>query len=291
MRTPFGLFGANIIACAFWLYLSTATGQPQTNIFPDVTDLLSAEEFWRSMEALPSSQQLQEQHQQLMQAIGLIRQDTEAALHRHANAINLKLDLVNQALASERERELQAWRSSNRFALATASIIVGVVFLEILFLAWLSARAVNRLAARIFACLAGQSLPSATSALSGGNAAYLLAENVMEEANLRLQYGIERLERRLLDLESATTRFQAASQKPPSTSTAKALSLHARSEASAPKVTRHPGVSLTLGDGESLIFLPHDNEATQFRSFRHFLQKLRKRFQPTRIAKSRRVVN
>jgi len=145
---------------------------------------------------------------------------------------------------------------------------------------------VNCFAVRISAGLAWQTLPTPSSALAGRNAGYLLAGNLVEEANLRLQQRIERFERRLLDLESAAARFQAATRKSPGAATGKDSGRQAGSRTIAAKSTRRPGVSLAFGNGESLIFLPRDKGAAQFSSYRHFLQKLRRRFQLMRIAKS-----
>jgi len=123
---------------------------------------------------------MQEQHQQLLKAIDLVRRDTDVnlqryttavdrvrrdtavSLQRYAAAVDVKLDLLKQDFAAERERVLQTLRSSNRFALMTASIIVGFLLLEILFLGWISVRAVHRLATRMSAWLSehSQSIPA-----------------------------------------------------------------------------------------------------------------------------------
>jgi len=51
------------------------------------------------------------------------------------------------------------------------------------------------------------------------------------------------------------------------------------------EVTLKAGRSLTLGVGESLIFLPNKERIPPFRNCGHFLQKLWKRVQPVRITK------
>ena len=62
--------------------------------------------------------------------------------------MDTKVELLTQAFASERERELQVLQESNRFALASAGIMTGLLLLGIVFVGWISVRAVNRLARR-----------------------------------------------------------------------------------------------------------------------------------------------
>src|SRR6266516_1994625 len=169
IRIQVGLFGAGTIACASFVCLSTAMGGSQTSSPPNGAETLTP-------------QQLQEQQQQLLKAVDGIRQDTQVHLQRYATAVDrirketdasLKrftatvdgtLDRLNRAVASERERALQTLRNSNRFALTTASIIVGLLLLEILFLGWLSGRAVNRLATRMSGWISEQSSFSGAAA-------------------------------------------------------------------------------------------------------------------------------
>src|SRR6266540_3582135 len=133
MRTQIGLFGAGTTACASFLCLATALDGSETSSPPNGAEPLSVEKGWRSPEVLLTPQQLQEQHQQLLKAVDVIRQDTQVHLQRYATAVdrirkdtdaNLKrfttavdgkLDRLNRAVASGRERDLQTLRNSNRF--------------------------------------------------------------------------------------------------------------------------------------------------------------------------------
>jgi len=286
-----GLFGAGTIACASFVCLSTAMGGSQTSSPPNGAETLTP-------------QQLQEQQQQLLKAVDGIRQDTQVHLQRYATAVDRirketdaslkrfitavdgKLDRLNRAIASERERDLQTMRNSNRFALTAASIIVGLLLLEILFLAWLSGRAVNRLATRMSGWISEQSSFSGAVAVVGTDAAHPLTGSMVEETNVRLQNAIERLEQRLLDLEHTTGHFPTTLITSPVTQVSIASTAQLRSNPVPAKPAKASGVSLTVGqEGESLIFLPHEREITPLHTYRNFLQKLRKRFQPARIAK------
>jgi len=301
IRTQAGLLGTFVGASI--LCLSTAMGGSQTNPPPNVAEPSSVEKGWKSPEVLLTPQQLQEQHQQLLKAVDLIRQDTQAHLQRYATAVDRirkdtdaslkrfttavdgKLDRLNRVVASEREHDLQTLRSSNRFALMIASIIVGLLLLEILCLAWISGRAVNRLATRMSTWIAEQSSFPSAAAVVGIHAGHPLAGSLVEETSLRLQNAIERVEQRLLDLEHTTSRFQTSLTTSPTAQVSIPAAPSFRSSTLPAKPGKASGVSLTVGQGESLIFLPHERGITPLHTYRNFLQKLRKRFQPARIAK------
>jgi len=303
IRTQVGLF--ETLVCASILCLSTELSGSQTNSLPNGAEPLSVEKGWKIPEVLLTSQQLQEQHQQLLKAIDLIRQDTQghlqrsatavdrirkdtdASLKRFATAVDGKLDRLNRAITFERSRDLQTMRDSNRFALTAASILVGLLLVEILFLAWLSVRAVNRLATRMSTWISEQSSFPGSATVVRIDTTRPLAGNLVDESSLRLQNAIERVEQRLLDLEHTTNRFQTTLATPPTAQASIGSTAQFRSNPPQAKPGKAAGVSLTVGQGASLIFLPHESEITPLHTYREFLQKLRKRFQPAKIAKSR----
>jgi hypothetical protein len=276
----------------------------QTNLPPSEADSSSVEKGWKSPEILLTTQQLQEQQQQLLKAVDLIRQETQVHLQRHAIAVDRirkdtdaslkrfttavegKLDHLNRAITSERESSLQTLRDSNRFALTAASIIVGLLLLEIIFLAWISGRAVNRLATRMSAWISEQSPYPGAAVILGTDATHPLTGNMIDETGLRFQNAIERLEQRLFDLEHTTGRFKTTLNSSPAAQASIDAAPQYRSNPLPTKPAKASGVSLALGQGASLIFLPHERGSMPFRTYHSFLQKLRKRFQPERIAKS-----
>jgi hypothetical protein len=156
-------------------------------------------------------------------------------------------------------------------------LVLGMVFV-----AWISLRAVNRLAGHVSWCLAAQS--SAQMCGPPGwemKAAHLTPENVAKETNMRLQGAIDQLERRLIELEHTATQNSSTTL-----AESKALNLQVSSPPFAAKGVKSSGVSLSLGDGASLIFLPREERIPPFRACRNLLQRLWKWFQPARIAKS-----
>jgi len=304
-RTQAVLSGTRV--CVSLFCLSFAVGWSQSSSPSNKAEPASGERISKAPEVLLTpqalaAQQLQEQHQQLLKAVELIRQDTQIHLQRYATAmerirkdtdtslkqftaaVDGKLERLNRTVASERERDLQTLRDSNQFALTSASIIVGLLLLEILFLAWLSMRAVNRLATRMSAWNSERASFPGTVATVELDATNPLAGNLVEETNLRLQNVIEHLEQRLLDLEHTSNRVQATLISP--ASPVSFPPAHFRSSALPARPGKASGVSLTIGQGESLIFLPHEREITPLRAYQGFLQKVRKRLQPARIAKS-----
>jgi len=260
----------------------------------------SGERNSKSTEVLLTPQKLQEQHQQLLKAIEAIRQDTQVHLQRYATAVDRirkdtdsslkrfsvavdgKLDRLNRTVASEREHDLQTLSNSSRFNLTIAAVVVALLLFEILLLAWFSVRAVNRVATRVSSWISQQ--PSYDSAVAVlGTEAHV--GNRAEKTSLRLQYAIERLEQRLLDLEHATSRIPTTVSAPPVGQVTIASATHLRSHAVSTKPGKPSGVSLAVGQGESLIFLPHEQVLTPLHSYRNLLQKLRRRFQPERVTK------
>jgi hypothetical protein len=302
IRTHAGLF--DTLVCASIFCLATESGVSQTNSAPNGADASTVEKSAKSTEVLLTPQQLQEQHQQLLKAVDLIRQDTQsqlqrygsavdrirkdtdASLKRFASAMDGKLDSLNQSVTSERERDLQTLRNSNRFALTVAGILVGLLVLEILFLAWLSVRAVNRLATRMSNWIAEQSVFPGPATVVRIDEAHAHSSNLIEESSSRLQNAIERVEQRLLDLEHAASRFQTSLATPSAAQVSTVLTPQFRSNPTRAKTGKASGVSLTVGQGESLMLLPHESGIDRLHSYRSFMQKLRKRFQPERIAKS-----
>src|SRR5262245_8452680 len=119
IQTQARLCATLICACIFCL--STVEGGSQSNPVPPVIEPSTVEKGLQLPEVLLTPQQLQEQHQQLLKAIELIRQDTQGYFQRHATAVerirkdtdaslkrfttavDRKMDRLNLAVASERE--------------------------------------------------------------------------------------------------------------------------------------------------------------------------------------------
>jgi len=120
-------------------------------------------------------------------------------------AIEGRLSLVEQTLKLQHETELEALHSSNQTLLLGAGILAGVVLIAVLCGVLVLTRALNRfagLATRLRAAAVegdGQSL-----ALAAGDALSPGAFSHAEEINSRFLDAVERLERRILDLEQTS---------------------------------------------------------------------------------------
>jgi hypothetical protein len=305
MRFPTLLrrFGAGTLACGSFLCLSVPTAWPQNIPGAVSADPSVGDRNAKGPDGMLSAQQIQEQHQQLLKALELMRRDaeanlqrynatvdrirkeTEAGLQRFAAAVELKVDVLNRALAAERDRELQTLRRSNRLSLTVAGIIVGVSVLEILLMGWLLLRAVRRFADRLSAWPS----PSSSSGLGTGpedDGTTMLGPGNLE-INLRLQSAIERLEQRLLELEQPPGHAQIAiaAHTPPAGPRHKVPGPLPPSKPAPAKAVHTSGVSLTVGEGKSLFFLPHEKQRTLMQTCGACLIKFWKRCQPARIAK------
>jgi len=144
--------------------------------------------------------QLQEQLYATRLAIERNRLEAEAAAARNAEVIAGRLQLMEQSLASQRGRELETMQSANRLMLIVAGVCAGVGFVAMLLTAYLQWRAVGRLTE--FSLLSQASLTLRRSALpSPGTAHVPLSAESPEPSDERLFNAMERLERRIIELE------------------------------------------------------------------------------------------
>ncbi len=146
--------------------------------------------------------QLQEQLRVTRLAIEHDRLEAEAASTRNAEALASRLQAIEQSLASQRAQELEVLQSSNRLMLVVAATLAGAGLLTILLMAYSHWRTLNRLAEIAGALPAGTAMRvgPALPALDSGERG-LVAAGPAEQSNLRLLDAVERLEKRLLELE------------------------------------------------------------------------------------------
>jgi len=149
-------------------------------------------------EALRSYLQLQEQLQATQLALERNRQEAETLATRNAEAVTMRLQLLEQAVSTQRARELEAMQSTNRLLLIMAGSFAGVGFIAMLLTAYLQWRAVNRLA-EFTALVTGSPRPSLPTA--GGVGLNALGSGTTEQSNARLIGALNRLEGRIQELE------------------------------------------------------------------------------------------
>ena len=207
-----------------------------------------------SSEALRSYLQLQAQLHETQLALERNRQEAEAAAARNTESVTARLQLVEQALTSQRARELEAMQSANRWVLIVAGTFAAVGFLAMLLTAYWQWRAVNRLAGF-------SALPSAGLAFGGGRALpafnagemQLVGAGGVEQSNVRLIGALDRLEKKILELEQTAQTPSGGGAQASAASTATAAVAAASAGAGR--------IPLLLAKGESLLNLDKPEEA------------------------------
>ena len=151
-------------------------------------------------ELLRSYVQLQEQLHAAQLAIERNRLEAESAATRNAELITAKLTALEQSLTNARSRELEQLQGANRLMLIIGGSCAAVGFLAMLLTAWLQWRAVNRLTE--FSMLSQASFTMGrTTLIAGGDVG---GHPMTEQGNARLSGALERLEKRIIELEHTT---------------------------------------------------------------------------------------
>ncbi len=156
-------------------------------------------------QVLRSYLQLQEQIHATQMSIERARQDAETAAQRNAEATAERLNQIHQALAAQRERELTALQSSNRGMLIVAGVFAGVGLVTMLLTGFFQWRALHRLAqATAQYSSGGLALAPSAGALGFGDA-HPAPVSALEQSSARFLGIIERLEKRIHELEAGVT--------------------------------------------------------------------------------------
>ena len=201
-RTMRNLFVAGILACGLSFFANNVSaadkpGPAETSTNPAIES--SAE----SPQTLRSYLQLQEQLHSALLAIQTTRQEAEAAGKRNAETIAVRLKLIEQALTLQREREIESMKSSEnsyRSTLAIAGVLGGFGLLSLILTTLFFVRMTKRFSeiAAVFPGTPGLGLGS--SVRTNGDMG-LLGPNPAEFGNGRLLGALERLEKRIHELE------------------------------------------------------------------------------------------
>jgi tetratricopeptide (TPR) repeat protein len=145
-----------------------------------------------SNDTLRAYLQLQEQLHATQLAIERTRHDAEEANAKNAETMTAQLKAVEQSLSVQRTREAH-------FLVYVLSAFAGLSFLAVVVTAYFQWRTVNRLAD--FTTALPMMRPQAGSVSLNENA--LLAPGTVEQSNSRLLGAIDRLEKRIHELEHA----------------------------------------------------------------------------------------
>ena len=215
--------------------------------------------------------QLQEQYQSAHATIETLRQEMQSEIERRATSVTAQLTVLRQDFGTQHELDLQAMRRSNQTTLTIVLVMIGILALGVMFIALVPLRMMNRLAARVAASPAEPALAV--------EEAYQAAFMPLEQSSTRLQSAVQLLEQRLVELETRSTHPYAS---PVSPSDAPARAADPRPASKAPST---PRVSLAMGGGEALMFLPQEARAPKVRSHLSFMQRIKQVFKPSPTSK------
>lgn len=188
--------------CAVILVIVTAlTALPRRS--PAAEPVPPKAEDTNALETLRSYLQLQGQIHEAQAAIEKNRQDAADAAARNAELLVQRLNSIEQSLSAQRARELEAMQGSNRVMLIVAGSFAMVGICAMVVMAWFQSRAVSRLAeiSAALPTLRGGAL-GLPAALGAGD--HALSLGPVEQSNLRLLGALEKLEKRMFQLEAAS---------------------------------------------------------------------------------------
>lgn len=208
-----------------------------------------------SQETLRNYLQLQEQIHETQLAIERTRKEMDLAAAQNAKVLGDRLLALEEALSIQRSRELEAIQGSNRVMLYVAGAFAATGLLAVVLMVYFQWRAVSRLA-EISAVLPASRalLPAApVAALGSGESAVISAPPPADRSNARLLGALERLERRILELEhTAQPVLKAASTAegpPPPNGNGES----AAGEPGADALPEADRVASLLGKGQALL--------------------------------------
>ena len=282
MQKPTRFGFCSLFGCLCSFCLSTITGLPQDAKPADAAPAPSQE----SPTNAPSLQQLVEQNLAMLKALDELKGDREAALKQYTEAIANELNVLREALVSQREQEFQTARDSNRFILTVAATVAGIALIIMLVSALLPVWALKRFAATRAASEIGALFLSGRSNVGTGSDLALLDPPGEKPVVPPLGRAIDKLEQRLLALEKSVSHSpevgsrKEEGERAPSPA-GNTISAPAKPETSSGKYSGAAHVALTLGAGEAISFLPRDVGLTRLRVFRTFLGKFKRLFRRT----------
>ena len=221
-------------------------------------------------------QLLQEQHQTVLQAIDHIQRNADVALNGYRLALAEQVNLLKEDFVSYREQDLEVMRGLNQHSEIVSLVAAGLAIFILLLNAVIFFWGMSGIATRLTAILnAASSGTFHATVMAGGPAAPVLDDAAMQ-ASARLLEVIERLDKRLLELESKKNSLAAAEARRKG---APAPSDFFTASAKSGEV---PRVSLTLGEGSAIGFLPQEAGAMKLHAWWSRVQKWKRTLKRSR---------
>jgi tetratricopeptide (TPR) repeat protein len=184
---------------------------------------------------------LQDQLRATQRAIEQTREQAQADARRAEELLSVRLNLIEQTLSAQRAQEVASLQQSTRMVTVISLVVTAVGLLAVVFAGFVQVKAMTRLAE------VSRQLREALPALqlSGAHSpALLVGRESIEVGNTNLLGAIDRLQKRLEEMESAT-------------GTQTTTNGHA--QLAAP--TLNPQVTTVLAKGQALLNLDKAEEA------------------------------
>jgi len=230
--------------------------------------------FW-AQHVVESYQQLQSQQQTMVQEMEKARQEAEAAAKRNKEEMDARLRSIEESVSAQHEHEIESMQSQHRFTLIIVGILAGVCFFGMLFFGVFLLRTMNRRTETMIAQFTGHTLgPGFTPVALGTGDTQVVTVNRAEQSTARFLNTIERLEKRIHDLEGTADLVPAPdpsapkktvetapdvieTSEPKSATELDAMATRARSE----NEERDARIALLLGKGQALLNLQQADTA------------------------------
>lgn len=253
--------------------VTAGLAQTSSPVAPVTPPVKSGPDELSQPELLKSYLQVREQLQATQLAIATSRIEAEVTARAQAAAVGERLEAIKTALDAERDRHrvdaerAQAQRleserqqlelqRSNRVVLWIASIFGGLAFLAIVIGPLLQWRALKQLA-EVVASRPQLPAPTATPALLSADNSVALSDHVVSGSSERMQGMLERMERRIFELEH-TAGHSSPSGAVATTSTVLSVDSGSRVTALNDHATR---IKILLGKGHGLLAAGKAKEA------------------------------
>jgi tetratricopeptide (TPR) repeat protein len=245
------------------IHLLVTAARAQTNVV-SATAGQSAEDIaaW-GRHVLQTYQQLQDEQLTLQRSVEEARQDSEAAAKRNSEMFEAKLTQIEDAVTTQRQREVETLQSSHRLTLIIVGLFAGVGFLGMLVFASFLLRSMNRHLSGAPLHPAGAPLVHGYPAALGMGDTHLVTVDPAQQASQRFLSTIERLERRIQELETAAQPDETETNLPPSQPVPAVVEGTEPTTASRTSTDLAARVALLMGKGLTLLNLQQADRAIE----------------------------
>lgn len=139
-------------------------------------------------------------------AVEQARLQAEAAARANADALAARLKEIEQTFREQREQDLATAHRTNRALLVTVGAFAGAAVLGMMVMAWAQVRAMRQFSEAVVTLPGGHALGLAPSAAAlGPGETHLVPAGAAEQSSAKFRSTVERLERRIRELEHSTT--------------------------------------------------------------------------------------